>query len=87
MNQILLQATTSLGTLTITPGLVSIRLAGQETAIQRSNIVGVQVSLGMWYFVGFLRVLRIYVNGQNRPVTLKNMRKSKAMAAKSLLGF
>jgi hypothetical protein len=83
----LFTATTSKGKLTITENSVNIRLAGSERTIARAAISEVRISLGPWLVFGFLRTLTLIVAGERRPIVLANMSKSKALAAKSILGF
>lgn len=66
---------------------VTIRVIGSGERIFMANaITEVRLGLGFWYFVGFFRTLTFNVPGA-APIRLRNLRKSKAKAIKSLLGF
>lgn len=83
----LIRANTSKGTLIVTENNVIIRLAGNERSIARGAISEVRIGLGMFVFVGFLRVLTLTVVGERRSIVLANMKKAKALQVKSILGF
>lgn len=84
----LFTASTSKGKLTITENAVRLRLPGvADRTILRTAITEVRVTLGIWYFFGFMRVLTLIVVGERHPIVLANMRKSKALQARQLLGF
>jgi len=81
-------ASTSKGKLTITENAIRLKIPGSsERTILRSAITEVRIGLGVWYFVGFMRNLTLIVVGEKTPLVLGNMRKSKALEARRLLGF
>lgn len=84
----LFKTRSSQGVITVTETLVKIRLPGVgERSIARSAITDVSISLGFFYFAGFFRNLTIHAQGDVKPIRLTNMRKSKALEMKELLGF
>lgn len=91
MSQELTKAQSSKGSVAViqrdNTRLLVIKLVGSERVIAQSSISEIRIGLGLWYFFGFLRVLKIYVVGDLRPLVLANMRKSKAKQIKELLGF
>lgn len=78
----MIQAQSSLGRVTVTERGLSIHMPGSDRSINRERISEVRIGLGF----AFLRTLTIVVPGE-RPIVLRNMRKSKAYAIKQALGF